>query len=106
MIIKTFKVRNEAEFQAMIDSKDFTLSEVIVDEILKNLNTKKKEIHLFSVIVGNDDAVFDFKMNKVDFATSLEENKQPFLDREDYEKCEKIQNAIAKLEISTKDLAS
>lgn len=92
------KAQTEEEFQKMMDSRDFVISEAIVNAILQHINTKKKEILLFSVNIEKDDSVFDVKMDKKDFADSLKENMGAYLALEKYEKCEIIKKAIEKLE--------
>ena len=42
-------VQNSDEFQEMVDSKDFRISEAVVSGILKNIKSKKKHIHLLSI---------------------------------------------------------
>ena len=42
-------VNNSDEFQEMVDNKDFRIAEAIVEAILENMNTKKKNVHILSV---------------------------------------------------------
>jgi hypothetical protein len=44
-------VNNIEEFQNIVDSKDFRISESIVKSILNNLNTKKQHVHIISVSI-------------------------------------------------------
>ncbi len=49
-------VQNSDEFQEMVDSKDFRISEAVVSGILKNINTKKRHVHVLSIACIEDDA--------------------------------------------------
>ncbi len=46
-----FEVETTAEFEEMIMNKDFRISEAIVEGIFANLESKKKHIHLLSIII-------------------------------------------------------
>ena len=41
-MIAEITVNNNEEFQILINNKDFRISKAIVEGILKNINTKKK----------------------------------------------------------------
>jgi protein-arginine kinase activator protein McsA len=92
-----FIVNNNQEFQDMIDGKDFRISKAIVDAILANVNSKKKNIHIFSVTSLEEDSTFDITLEKKHFISTLEENLKYFIDKELYEECAKINEAITKL---------
>ena len=47
---KEFQVQNADEFEQMITSKDFRISEALVSTILKNLKSTKRHHHALSVI--------------------------------------------------------
>jgi hypothetical protein len=42
-------VNNTDEFQEMIDRKDFKIAKAIVDSILENLDSKKRNVHILSI---------------------------------------------------------
>lgn len=92
-----FTVNNSQEFQDMIDAKDFRISKAIVESILNNLNSKKKNIHVFSVTCEEEEATFDITLEKKHFAETLEENIPNYLKHELYEKCVQIKEAVIKL---------
>ena len=69
-----FTVESTEEFEEMVMSKDFRIASAIVDGIFANLKTKKKNIHLLSVIVESENSVFDITIDKKHFAETLEEN--------------------------------
>jgi protein-arginine kinase activator protein McsA len=92
-----FIVNNNQEFQDMIEGKDFRISKAIVDSILSNLDSKKKNIHIFSVTSLEEDSTFDITLEKKHFVSTLEENLKYFIEKEMYEDCAKINEAINKL---------
>jgi hypothetical protein len=94
-------VNNSDEFQEMVDNKDFKIADAIVTSILENLNTKKKNIHILSVVSLEDQEIYDLTLEKKFFADTLEENLKHFIEQERYEECSKIVEAINKLKEKT-----
>jgi protein-arginine kinase activator protein McsA len=90
-------VNNIEEFQIMIDNKDFRISESITKTILDNVNTKKKHIHIISINVLENNTLLDLTLEKKFFIETLEENLKFFIERERYEDCQNIVNAINQL---------
>jgi protein-arginine kinase activator protein McsA len=95
-------VTSSDEFQEMIDNKDFTIAEAIVDTILENINTKKKNVHILSVSCTEDQAVYDLTLDRKHFPNTLEENLKYYIEQEKYEHCQKIVDAINKLKEKSK----
>ena len=90
-------VNNSDEFQEMVANKDFRIADAIVTSILGNLNTKKKNIHILSVISLEDQEIYDLTLEKKFFADTLEENLKHFIEQERYEECQRIVEAINKI---------
>ena len=90
-------VQNSDEFQEMVDSKDFRISEAVVSGILKNINTKKRHVHVLSITCIADDAIYDITVERKHFAETLEENLPYYIREERYEDCRVIADAIDKL---------
>ena len=90
-------VQNSDEFQEMVDSKDFRISEAVVSGILKNINSKKKHVHVLSIACIEDDAIYDITVERKYFAETLEENLPYYVQEERYEDCRTIADAIKKL---------
>ena len=90
-------VQNSDEFQEMVDSKDFRISEAVVSGILKNINTKKRHVHVLSIACIEDDAIYDITVERKHFAETLEENLPYYIKEERYEDCRTIADAIDKL---------
>jgi|EP01052_Picozoa_sp_SAG31_P034726 protein-arginine kinase activator protein McsA len=92
-----FEVETSAEFEDMVMNKDFRISEAIVEGIFANLESKKKHIHLLSIIIEAENSVFDITIDKKHFAETLEENLPNYVREEKYEECQKIADAITEL---------
>jgi hypothetical protein len=90
-------VTNSEEFQEMVDNKDFRIANAIVTSILENLNTKKKNIHILSIVSIEDQEIYDLTLDKKFFADTLEENLKHFIEQERYEECQRIVEAINKI---------
>jgi hypothetical protein len=94
---KKFHVQSTEEFQEWIDNKDFRIAEAIVEGIFANLKTKKKHIHLLSVVVEEEDSIFDISCDRKFFVETLEENLSYYVREERYEDCQRIATLIAEL---------
>jgi len=90
-------LNNSDEFQDMIDKKDFTIAKAVVDTILANLNTRKKHLHVLSVNCLEDGATYDITLERKYFAETLQENLKYYVEKELYEECTQIVEAINKL---------
>ena len=90
-------LNNSDEFQDMIDKKDFTISKAVVETILANLNTRKKYLHVLSVNCLEDGATYDITLEKKYFAETLQENLKYYVEKELYEDCSQIVEAINQL---------
>jgi hypothetical protein len=90
-------VQNADEFQQMVDNRDFRISEAIVKGILKNINSKRKNVHVLSVTCLEEEEVYDITIERKHFAETLEENLPYYIREEQYEECQKIVNIINEL---------
>jgi hypothetical protein len=90
-------VNNEAEFQEMLDNKDFKIAQIIVETILKNLDNPKQHVHILTVTCFEDDISYDITLEKKHFSSTLEENLKYYIQQELYEKCSQIVDVINKL---------
>ena len=94
---KEFKVKTLEEFQELIDKKDISIAKAVMESILSNIKTHKKHVHVLSVQVDNENTIFDITLEKCHFKSTLQENLKYFEDKEMYEECIKINEAITKL---------
>lgn len=99
---KEIEVRSLSDFHSLVEKKYFGISEAIVQSILSNLKTRKKNVHVLSVKCIEENTIFDITLEKVNFKETLKENLKYFEDREMYEECGKIHKAIETLSKSTK----
>lgn len=90
-------LNNSDEFQDMIDRKDFSIAKAVVETILANLNTRKKYLHVLSINCLEDGATYDITLEKKYFAETLQENLKYYVEKELYEECSQIVEAINKL---------
>jgi hypothetical protein len=81
----------------MVDNRDFRISEAIVKGILKNINSKRKNVHVLSVTCLEEEEVYDITIERKHFAETLEENLPYYIREEQYEECQKIVNIINEL---------
>ena len=71
------------------------ISKTIVDSILNNLD--QKQIHIFEVLVKDENAIYDISVNEDDFIFTLEKNLRIMEIFEEFEICSKIVETINKL---------
>ncbi len=77
------------------------LNDLIVDEALKNLKTKIKQIPVVSIYTKDEDLIYDIMIDRVDMIETLEQNLQSMEDFEDYERCSKIVKALDYLKLKS-----
>lgn len=78
----------------MTKNEKFTISEAIVNIVLSNLKTRKKEIPIFEVEVYEEDATYTLSVQRKEFLDILQKNLIHFENEEAYEGCQKIIEAI------------
>jgi|TARA_R100000081_G_C4820201_1_gene179169 cytidylate kinase len=89
-----FQVKNVEEFEKMIQNMDFKISEALVSTVLKNLKSKRRYHHAFSVISEEDGDIYDITIDRQDFNKTLMEALPKYELEEKYEECIKIQEAM------------
>jgi len=92
-----FQVSSSEEFEEMVMNKDFRIAQAIVNGILANLTTKRKNVHLLSIIIEPENSVYDITIERNNFAETLEENLPYYIREEYYEDCKLIADTISKL---------
>jgi protein-arginine kinase activator protein McsA len=96
-MVPELNVATQDDFLELVEQKDFRISQAIIESILNNLDTKKKNIHVLTVNCEEENAVFDITVDTKFFALTLEENLPYYVKEERYEECQKIVNAINQL---------
>jgi len=94
---KKFKVKTLEEFQELVNKKDISIANAVIESILNNMKTRKKNVHVLSVQVDDENTVFDITLEKRYFKSTLQENLKYFEEKEMYEECIRINDAIVKL---------
>ena len=94
---KEIEVKSLYEFQDLVDKKHFSISQAIVSSILNNIKTRKKNVHVLSVKCTEENTIFDITLEKNNFVETLKENLPYFEEREMFEQCAEISNAIKTL---------
>jgi protein-arginine kinase activator protein McsA len=94
MAVPEIIVESTDEFQELINSKDFRIAKAIVEGILANMNTKKKHVHVLSVVCEDEEEIFDITVERKHFCETLDENLKYYVENEEYEGCQKIIEAI------------
>ena len=97
--VKQIRVDNYDEFLEMTRNQKFTMAESIVNVVLSNLKTNRKEIPVFEIEVYNEDLTYTLSVQKEEFLDILEKNLIHFENEEAYEGCQKIIEAINFLKI-------
>ncbi len=92
--VKQIKVDNYDEFLEMTRNERFTIAESIVEAVLSNLKTNRKEIPIFEIEVYNEDLTYTLSVQKEEFLDILKKNLIHFENEEAYEGCQKIVEAI------------
>jgi uncharacterized protein related to proFAR isomerase len=87
-------VFDSEEFERMVANRDLRISKALVDTILKNLNGRKRHLHALSILVEQEQTIYDITVDRQDFVVTLEQNLSILQDNEDYETCAEIVKAI------------
>ena len=82
------------ELNASFTDGNKTISDIIVDVALKNLKTKRKNIPVVQFTTKDDDLIYDVMIERPDMVETLEQNLEVMEEYEDYERCQKIKDAL------------
>jgi hypothetical protein len=83
------------EFEELIAQRDVRISKALVETILKNLKGRKRHLHALSVLVEQDQTIYDITVDRQDFVTTLENNLPVYEKYELFEGCAEIVKAIS-----------
>lgn len=90
------------EFEQLVASRDLRISKALVETILKNINGRKRHIHALSVLVEQEQTMYDITIDRQEFVTTLEQNLPILEENEDYETCAEVVKAIEFLKTKKK----
>jgi len=86
------------EFEELVSNHDLRISSALIETILKNLNGRKRHLHALSVLIEQEQTIYDITIDREEFITTLKSNLPIFEENELYEQCDKIVKAIKFLE--------
>ena len=87
-------VFDNEEFEEMVAKRDLRISQALVETILKNLKGRKRHIHALSILVEQEQVIYDITVDRNDFLTTLENNLSIYEKHELYEDCAEIVKGI------------
>jgi hypothetical protein len=82
------------EFEQLVADRDLRISKALVETILKNLNGRKRHVHALSVLVEQEQTIYDITVDRKEFVITLEQNLSILEKNEDYETCAEVVKAI------------
>ena len=87
-------VFDTSEFEELVAQRDLRISKALVETILKNLKGRKRHLHALSVLIEQDQTIYDITIDRQEFVHTLEQNLPIYEKHELYEGCQEIVNAI------------
>jgi hypothetical protein len=92
------EVKTIEEFEGLMEKDDLKISNIIVNAILRNLDTKKRFTYVMTVYVEDEEDVYDITLEKTKFIETLMDHLPIQEKNEEFEQCSKILKAIDYLE--------
>lgn len=92
--MKQIEFDTEEEMEQSFAENDYKFHKFVVESALKNIDSKKEEIKIMSILTKDTNTIFDIILEP-EFMVETFETNLPIMERyEDYERCQKIVNAI------------
>jgi short-subunit dehydrogenase involved in D-alanine esterification of teichoic acids len=82
------------EFEKLISEKDIRIANALVDTVLSNLKGKKQHHHALSVLIVQEQTMYDITIDRKEFITTLKNHLPIFEEKEMYERCAEMVKAI------------
>lgn len=98
MMAEEIVVFDSNEFEELIANKDIRIAKALVETILDNMGGRKRHIHALSILVENEQTIYDITVDRKEFLTVLKQNLTTFENNELYEQCALIRDAVIELE--------
>ncbi len=99
---KEISVFDSEEFEKLVSERDIRISNALVDTVLKNLKGRKRHIHALSILVEQEQTVYDITIDRNEFISTLEMSLPIYEEIEEYEKCAEVVKAIEFLKSKVK----
>ena len=87
-------VFDSEEFEELVTQRDLRISKALVETILKNLKGRKRHLHALSVLIEQEQTIYDITIDRHEFVNTLEQNLPIYEKHELYEGCAEIVKAI------------
>jgi hypothetical protein len=87
-------VFDSEEFEELVAQRDLRISKALVETILGNLKGRKRHLHALSVLIEQDQTIYDITIDRQEFVKTLENNLPVYEKHELYEGCAEIVKAI------------
>jgi hypothetical protein len=87
-------VFNSNEFEDLVTQRDLRISKALVETILKNLKGTKRHLHALTVLIEQEQTIYDITIDRKEFIPTLEQNLPIYEKNELYEGCAEIVKAI------------
>ena len=98
MMAEEIVVFDSNEFEELITNKDIRIAKALVETILNNIGGRKRHIHALSVLVENEQTIYDITVDRKEFLSTLKQNLPIFEQNELFETCILIRDAIIDIE--------
>jgi len=85
-------------FKELIAAQDYELATSFVESMLDNVNADEGTVSVVEAFFEEEDTIYDFEIEKVNFIPNFKEFLTIYEREEDYEGCLVISNAIKTLE--------
>ena len=86
------------QFEELVAAQDYDLATSFVESMLNNINADEGTVSVIEAFFEEEDTIYDFEIEKVNFIPNFKEFLTIYEREEDYEGCLVISNAIKTLE--------
>jgi hypothetical protein len=86
------------QFEELVAAQDYELATSFVESMLNNINADEEVVSIIEAFFEEEDTIYDFEIEKVNFIPNFKEFLTIYEREEDYEGCLIISNAIKTLE--------
>mgnify|MGYP000669094806 CR=1 FL=1 len=86
------------QFEELVAAQDYELATSFVESMLNNINADEEVVTVIEAFFEEEDTIYDFEIEKVNFIPNFKEFLTIYEREEDYEGCLIISNAIKTLE--------
>lgn len=93
-MVTEISVFDSEEFEELVTQRDLRISKALVETILNNLKGRKRHLHALSVLIEQEQTIYDITIDRKEFVNTLEQNLPIYEKHELYEGCAEIVKAI------------